>query len=229
MLTQAFQRFCAVVRDEGMGGAIARVAKIFRPGPQRIGADDFDEIYKTETSIIVPLWRLRIPSPNAKFGIRYQTMAPSEFLSVLRKVQEDSRNLVFIDLGCGKGRTLILAAKQGFKRVIGVEFSPELAAIARENVRRAGAAAEVVEMDASHFNLPDDNLLIYMYNPFGDQVVDSVVGNLQRWTTQSNKRAFVIYADPACRMRFDSAAAFEILVDQDGLCVWRLQDRQEQA
>lgn len=226
MLKQIFQRFCAVVKDHGIKAALLRGATALRRTPQRDGVDDFDSTHQTETSTIVPLWRLRIPSRNAKFGVRYQTIAPSEFLSALCKVQEDAGNLVFVDLGCGKGRTLILAAKQGFKRVIGVEFSPELSAIARENVRRAGATAEIVVSDACLFNPPDDNLLIYMYNPFGDEVVDAVIRNLQRWSMQGTRKAFVVYVNPVWRTKLDSAAGFEIVFDHGELCVWRLQNHQ---
>src|SRR6185503_12151373 len=42
----------------------------------------------------------------------------------------------FIDFGCGKGRVVHQAARWPFRRVIGVEVSPELAEIAR-----AGLAA----------------------------------------------------------------------------------------
>jgi len=206
-----------------MNAAITRVAAVLGRKPPGVGVDNFDSTFKTETATIVPLWRLRIPSSNAKFGIRYQTSSPSAFLDALGKVPEDLHNLVFIDLGCGKGRTLILAAKQGFKRVMGVEFSPQLAAIARENVRRVGVTAEVLEMDACHFNPPDDSLLVYMYNPFKDIVVDAVLRNLRQWAQQSYSKAFVIYVNPACRNRFDSAPEFEVVVDQDGMCIWRLQ------
>ncbi len=208
-----------------MGAAFARAAKVLRrSGRDVVAGDEFDQTYKTETSIVVPLWRLRIPSRNAKFGARYQTMNPAEFLAVLRKVREDAQGLVFIDLGCGKGRTLILAAKEGFRRVIGVEFSPELAAVARENARRADASVEIVEMDACLYIPPDDDLLIYMYNPFGGQVVDSVLRNLRNWAAQYSKKAFVIYVNPVCRARFDSVPEFGIVVDQEGLCIWRLQN-----
>jgi len=63
-----------------------------------------------------------------------------------------------------------------------------------------------------------------MYNPFGDQIVGSVVDNLRRWATQGNRKAYVIYVNPVCRRRFDLATEFQVLVNEGGLCVWRLQD-----
>ena len=44
------------------------------------------------------------------------------------------RHDVFLDLGAGKGRMLLAASRYPFRRVIGVELSDRLAAIARSNV-----------------------------------------------------------------------------------------------
>jgi SAM-dependent methyltransferase len=188
MFLRIVERFRAVVETEGLPVAIAKVTATLRRLPMRGRTDSFDGTFHTETSAIVPLWRLKIPSSNAKFGTRYQTCDPSVFFSALRVVPEDPRELVFIDLGCGKGRTLILAAQQGFKRVMGVEFSPQLAAIARENIRCVGVTAEVLEMDACQFQPPDENLFIYLYNPFGDSVIAPVVKNLLLWSSKATKR-----------------------------------------
>ncbi len=43
-------------------------------------------------------------------------------------------NDVFVDLGCGKGRVVIFAAKQKVKAVIGVELKKSLADIAKTNL-----------------------------------------------------------------------------------------------
>ncbi|MBZ5489392.1 MAG: class I SAM-dependent methyltransferase [Acidobacteriia bacterium] len=46
------------------------------------------------------------------------------------------QDFTFIDLGSGKGRALLMAAQYGFKRIIGVEFMPELHRVAQENIRK---------------------------------------------------------------------------------------------
>ena len=42
---------------------------------------------------------------------------------------------VFLDLGCGMGRPLVMAARKPFRRVIGVELSEDLAQAARAQAR----------------------------------------------------------------------------------------------
>ena len=56
---------------------------------------------------------------------------------------------VFVDIGCGLGRAVVLAARRPFRRVLGVEYSPSLAEAACRNVRRCAAAC-VVRMSRSY-------------------------------------------------------------------------------
>ena len=48
----------------------------------------------------------------------------------------DKEQLVFVDLGSGKGRTLLLASEYPFRRIVGVELSPKLHRIAKTNVEK---------------------------------------------------------------------------------------------
>jgi SAM-dependent methyltransferase len=78
---------------------------------------------------------------------------------------------VFVDVGAGKGRVLMYAVRYyNFFRVVGVELSPELAAIARENVQARPAAEQnrivIVEADAASWTVPDDATVFHMFNPF---------------------------------------------------------------
>jgi len=220
MLTQLINRCSVVVKEEGLLGALGKLSPIVKRVFRRSNQDVFDAALNVETSAEIPLWRLPIASPNAKFGTHYQTTAPSVFLDAIGMVPGDRRNFTFVDLGSGKGRTLILAAKHGFKRVVGVEFSPDLAAIARKNVEQLEILAEIVVMDASHFRFPDDNLVIYMYNPFGRSVVSSVVDNIIQWHAQSGKFAFVVYVNPTCYSAFDYFQEFRPVVNEGSVRVW---------
>ena len=43
---------------------------------------------------------------------------------------------VLVDYGSGKGRVLVVAAELGIQRIVGIEFSPGLVAIAKCNLER---------------------------------------------------------------------------------------------
>jgi 2-polyprenyl-3-methyl-5-hydroxy-6-metoxy-1,4-benzoquinol methylase len=42
----------------------------------------------------------------------------------------------FIDIGCGKGRVLLMAAEHGFRKIIGIDFAADLCLTARGNVEQ---------------------------------------------------------------------------------------------
>jgi SAM-dependent methyltransferase len=224
LVRQILERFFAVTREQGVAAAIAGVASFARRTLRHTRRDAFDATLGTDTSSEVSLWRLKISSDNAKFGVKYQTLDPSLFLSALKMVPDDPEDLTFIDLGCGKGRTLILAGKCGFKRVIGVEFSPDLSAIARANISKVGVCAEIVETDVAQFTYPNDNLLIYMYNPFGESVMRSVIQTLHNWHDCIGKQAYVMYFNPVYHRLFDRFPAFELASSADAVKIWRLRD-----
>ena len=53
---------------------------------------------------------------------------------MLRALDIDYSDFVFVDYGSGKGRTLLVAAEFPFKKIVGVEIAQELHAIAGKNV-----------------------------------------------------------------------------------------------
>lgn len=222
MLRRVFQRAYAVITQEGVPGVISRVKSLARRGSQQSRPDEFDMSLGVETSRTASLWKLRIPSQNVHHGSEYRTTHPSVFHGAVDAVPRNPGELSFLDLGCGKGRTLILAAQRGFKSVTGVEFSPELAATARQNLRLTGVTAQVIEIDASKFVFPDGDILVYMYNPFGKPVMQSVAMNLLEWRKRNTAPAYVVYLNPVCESIFDSLPAFQPVAKRNAVRVWKL-------
>ena len=61
---------------------------------------------------------------------------------MLNMAQVNANDLVY-DLGAGDGRIAIAAARQYGARAVGIEYNPQLASYARENVQKAGVADKV--------------------------------------------------------------------------------------
>ena len=74
----------------------------------------FDLRYGTNTAAWVSLKRLNIRSENLSRAVDYQ---PTQILPLRRllKEMEIPRDKVFVDLGCGKGRVLLVAAEAVFE------------------------------------------------------------------------------------------------------------------
>jgi SAM-dependent methyltransferase len=114
----------------------------------------------------------------------------------------DHDQYAFIDLGCGKGRALMVASEFSFARLVGVEISPDLAEIARRNAavialrdpRRA--PIEIQVGDATAMRPPAERVVYFMYNPFGRGLTEMLVDGLERQLESGLQHAFVIYYNP---------------------------------
>ena len=117
----------------------------------------------------------------------------------------DLRDYSFIDLGCGKGRALIVAAQLPFKEVIGVELSPLHCEVATANVERYVSNGRhpvlcrnirVDCINAAEFKFPDTDLLIYMYPPFIGPVFKEVADSMLRFQANTGHRVLIAYSCP---------------------------------
>ena len=110
---------------------------------------------------------------------------------------------VFVEFGCGKGRVVLDAARRyRFRRVVGVELSPELSEVARELVtsergRLRCQDVTIETIDATQFEIPDEMTYAYLYNPFFGATFERVVENIIESLDRSPRRIRVIYLHPA--------------------------------
>ncbi len=161
----------------------------------------FDSEYHTDTSGFVPSDRLESsPHDSMKENV-YAGSQPSIIrlaLNTLPALPE----CTFIDLGCGKGRPLLVASEYPFRSVIGVELSPSLVLDARKNAATLSqqfsrrAPIKVEQCDAGQFPLPAGNAVIFLYNPFGQEVVARVVSRIEEALANGGETIFVIYYNP---------------------------------
>ena len=125
------------------------------------------------------------------FHSEYQPTEPAAFHEMLDALQQRDqastfRDFTFLDLGSGKGRTLLMASDYPFRRIVGVELLPALHQIAQENLRlykndaQKCFALEAICGDANEFPFPDEPLVIYMFNPLPESGMRRVCANLEQ-------------------------------------------------
>jgi SAM-dependent methyltransferase len=101
-----------------------------------------------------------------------------------------------IDMGCGKGGAMITLARY-FRRVDGLELSERLIPIARENLRKAGAAnTQVFHGDAAEFTDFDQYSHIYLSNPFPCTVMRRVLEHVLESLQRRPRKLTIIYWIP---------------------------------
>jgi SAM-dependent methyltransferase len=123
------------------------------------------------------------------------------FWQIMRRIKIRPREDVFLDLGSGMGRVVVLAATYSFRKVIGVELIEELNDIARENVRKAmpGLKCRDIELhnvDARNYRIPPEVTVIYLWNPFGGEVLARVFSNIRESIMESPRTVTILYVTP---------------------------------
>ena len=113
----------------------------------------------------------------------------------------------FLDMGCGKGRALCVAAHHGFNKVTGIELSKELCKIATENLSLTNQKFpdmqfKVIHNDAFYFEIPDDVDCIFLFNPFDEIIMSAVVNNIFESLQNNPRKLHIIYANPLHKEQF---------------------------
>jgi SAM-dependent methyltransferase len=175
---------------------------------QRYGDADYDWDFRVNTTSGAVGWRDRL---LGMFHSEYQPTEPAAFHEMLDALQRisssgqaglDLRAFTFIDLGSGKGRTLLMASDYPFRRIVGVELLPSLHEIAKENLSKYKSegqkcfALEAVSGDATEFVFPDEPLVVFLFNPFGESGLRRVMASLERSLRARPRAVYVLYHNP---------------------------------
>jgi SAM-dependent methyltransferase len=170
---------------------------------QRYGDADYDWDHHVNTTSAAVGWRDRL---LGVFHSAYQPSEPAIFHEMLNTLQRqcglDFHNFVFIDLGSGKGRTLLMASDYPFRRILGVELLPALHAIAQENLSKyRGKAQECFKLesicgDACEFVFPAEATILYLFNPLPEAGLRRVMANLKESLRAHPRAVYVLYHNP---------------------------------
>ena len=181
-----------------LGGLIRRVHT-------RVIDRDLDRRRGIETSGVHAPEELSIDSPNARFASEYAptpTLVFRRMLAYLNGV--DFHRFVFVDFGCGKGRTLMQASALPFIRIEGVEFAADLCRIAVRNAakladQQGGSRIVVHHLDAADFRIPVEPCIFYFYNPFQQEVLDRVLDNIELSYRSNPRPMYFLYLNAKYR------------------------------
>jgi SAM-dependent methyltransferase len=192
-----------------------RAARQRRPGGPR---SDFDIAHGVDTDGERGGWTylsdLNIGSPNWIHGVDYCGIEPARFLAAIKSVNLRHEDYTFIDFGSGKGRALLIASEFAFRRVVGIEFSAELNAIADRNIavyRRGPGRCGAIEtrcMDFVDFEFPPEPSLLYFYEPCDDELFSTVLNNIRASLREHPRPLHVIYIGPGRKEALLDASDF---------------------
>lgn len=201
----------------------------------RYGDMDYDWEHRVDTTSGTVDWRERL---LGLFHSPYQPTDPAAFREMMAALPIDFREFAFVDIGSGKGRTLLMASEYPFRKIIGVEIMTVLHRAAEANVtaylaRAAGAMLhpahsdnpariEAVCMDARNFVFPETPLLVYLFNPLPEMGLRRVIQNLEKSWTKTPRPVWIIYHNPVMELVMAESTLIERVIATSQYSVYRV-------
>jgi SAM-dependent methyltransferase len=184
----------------------------------------FDRKFGTETSgliaghVIARGTGAKVEELTAYYGI-----APSILHGLLdvwltrTEPEAEIEHTVFLDVGAGKGRAMLVASQYPFQRVEGIELSPKLARITEANIAKFEQHPEndelsplmLIEGDATQHLLPAGPCLAFLFHPFELPVLKRFIAHVERTLKEHPHPFDLLYANTEHDLWLDKHPAFE--------------------
>ncbi len=132
----------------------------------------------------------------------YQPTPPETFEALMAAIPTPRDGATFVDVGAGKGRVLLLAARHPFQRVLGLELDSKLVDIAQRNVRQASDPKRrvddvtILHADATTAPWPLGPLVVFLYNPFAGPALSQMLDQLEASLEEHPRPCVVAYLNP---------------------------------
>ncbi len=168
-------------------------------------SEGFDRRHGTDTFARTPLLALGLDKATTGYeweGWKYGPVDESFVREIIRHAPTAPEDVVFIDVGSGKGKAVLIAAEYPFRRVIGVELSKELTDVARENLRKYGssrrlpAEVELLCGDFMAYPIPAVPTMLFLNNPFPLPIAELAISHIEAHIQRTLAPTFVVYRKP---------------------------------
>jgi hypothetical protein len=156
----------------------------------------FDARFGTDTS--APVFE-RDQKTSVHF---YVPTTASVIYKILHSIPLQPNKFAFVDMGSGKGRALLVASEFPFTKIVGIELSENLHRIAQKNVKRYRpasqqcAAFDLKCMDALDYSYGDGPFVLFLFDPFGREILQDIINNLEASLRARPREAYVVYVYP---------------------------------
>ena len=197
-------KFFQTSHDAGIRRAVTSVCCYFLANDGR----KLERKYGLDIQGSVLLDELMIDSEHKSQGFFYGASPARLVRLFLANLPHDLSDYVFVDVGSGKGLVLLLASGYKFKKILGLEFAKELHDIAIANIEKFKCPnqrchdIQSICMDATNFEIPSGNCVLFFGNPFSEAVMEKLLGNINESCRRDGQKMFV---------------AFQQLVEEDAI------------
>ena len=149
----------------------------------------------------VPLNRLTITGGDPAHSSPYEAVNYYMLEKLLLAFRRLSPQSSLVDLGCGKGRVMVVAAHLGFSRITGIDFARELCEEATRNMKAVQQDFPEMNWEVIHANVlgyairPQDSVF-FMFNPFSEDTLHRFLDGLELSCREYPRKTWFLYAAP---------------------------------
>ncbi len=139
--------------------------------------------------------------------ISHATLYMPASYGLLNEFLQKMKAAHLVDIGCGKGRTLCVAANMGIRKLSGIDFNAGLCRSAEKNLAHIksiipGIHYKIIHDDAFYYEIPDDADCIFLFNPFDEIIMSGVVNNIAESIRRKPRIISIIYFNPLHKKLF---------------------------
>lgn len=157
--------------------------------------------YGARTFLPVDLNKLTIINGDKSKSSRYEAVNFFLIEKLFETLPQFSSNTSIVDLGCGKGRVLLVAAHYGFTNITGIDFAVELCIEAIKNMEKVSSKFPKIKWNIINSNVIDydikpDDSVFFMFNPFTQDIITILLNKLENSCHQHPRSIYFLYTNP---------------------------------
>lgn len=157
--------------------------------------------YQINTTAPAELPDLTIQQGDISKSSRYEAVNFFILESLLQKMRSLDNVSSFSDLGCGKGRAMVVAAHFGFTRLKGVDFAKEVCEEAESNLQKTkqifpGISYGIICGNVTEYVVEPWESVFFMFNPFDNETIGIFLEKIEVSLRSSPRTVYFLYASP---------------------------------
>ncbi|MFT3702860.1 MAG: class I SAM-dependent methyltransferase [Agriterribacter sp.] len=157
--------------------------------------------YGLNTSNPIDLKHLTIENGDLSKASRYEGVNFFILEALLQKLKELTSKTCFTDLGCGKGRAMVVAAHYGYIKIRGIDFAKEVCEAATLNMQTIEAKFPAIEYEVVcdnvlNYVIQPDESIFFMFNPFDNEIIHSFLEKIEGSLKQHSRTIYFLYVSP---------------------------------
>ncbi len=135
---------------------------------------------------------------------------------LLAFIDHPEKSTGFLDVGCGRGRALQMAAYFGFRKLFGLDIVPYLLedskyAAGKISNKYPDVEVTLIHGNAALYKVPHSIDTIFLFNPFKGLLMNSFILRVKESLIEKPRKMTLLYANPVCKEIWMNAGFEEIM------------------